>query len=133
MSGLGLKREKNADKFPGYDVSITDFILSGLTVGSVNYDFGSVGYFTFGVSCSDQSKGGGKGLPGPISFDIRDVSIPELIEKNNQGNIFAADILSGQTGNTGLVDVNRERVPEPSTFFLLGFGLFGLMVVRRML
>jgi hypothetical protein len=115
----------------GYGVSESDFILSGLTVGSVNYDFGSVGYFTFGFFFSNQGTGGGKGMTGPLSFDIIDVSISELIGKNNQGNIFAADIISGQTGNTGLVDVNREKVPEPTTFFLLGLGLFGLTVVRR--
>jgi hypothetical protein len=117
----------------GYGVSKTDFILSGLTVGSVNYDFGSVGYFTFGVFLSDQCKGGGNGMPGPLSFNIINVSILELIGENNQGNIFAADILSGQTGNTGLVDVSQKKVPEPGTLLFLGLGLFALTFMRRLL
>jgi hypothetical protein len=58
------------------------------------------------------------------------------ITTNALGQFFAADILSGTTGNTGAIDVSTvstSSVPEPSTWamMILGFVGVGFMAYRR--
>jgi hypothetical protein len=43
---------------------------------------------------------------------------------NSSGNMFVADVFSGQTGNTGPVDVTAVPVPGP----IVGAGLSGLVM-----
>jgi len=86
------------------------------------------GDFYYGVFFTGQGYGGGKGILGPIEFTVTGagVTLDWLTAENNKGQFFVADIISGVSGLTGLVDVSSPPIPEPATMFLLGSGLIGL-------
>jgi len=59
------------------------------------------------------------------------------LEQNAALQFFAADIISGTTGNTGAVDASQAlpptSVPEPETYAMLlaGLGMMGFVTRRR--
>jgi hypothetical protein len=86
--------------------------------GSFNGD--GTGNFSFGISCSTCGNGSLAPLASNLVFSIANATIADVTVANDAGNIFVADIFSGQTGNTGPVDA----VPGPA----LGAGLPGRVV-----
>lgn len=115
--------------FNGTDVAYGDITGSGLTVNSALIHADGTGDWSFGVVFTGQGTGGSNALLGPLQFTVANATIAELIVGNGS-NIFAADILSGQTGNTGMVDVTSQ-VPIPAAAWLLGSGLIGLVALKR--
>jgi len=106
----------------GFGVALVDISGSGLTatggtIGGIHAD--GTGYWDFGVFITIQEKGGTDRRHGPIVFTVANATIADLTHPNN-GYIFAADMISGQTGNTGMVDVS---VPEPGILILLGIAM----------
>ena len=100
------------------------------------FDGDGGGDFYYGVYFPSQASGGGAAIPGPIQFTVANATIadftsPAQVALNGKGQIFVADIISGQTGYTGLVDVSAAPVPIPAAAWLLGSGLLGLVAVRR--
>jgi hypothetical protein len=86
--------------------------------GTLNGD--GTGAFSFGISCTTCGNGN-LGITSSLDFTIASATIADLTAPNNLGNIFVADVFSGQTGNTGPVDVH---VPGP----IVGAGLPGLVL-----
>jgi hypothetical protein len=85
--------------------------------GAFNGD--GTGPFSFGISCTTCGNGN-LGITSNVDFTIANATIAE-VTAGNPLNIFVADVFSGQTGNTGPVDVS---VPGP----LAGAGLPGLIM-----
>src|SRR5262245_32441477 len=86
--------------------------------GAFNGD--GTGSFSFGISCATCGNGN-LGITSNVDFTIANATIADVTAPNNLLNIFVADVFSGQTGNTGPVDVS---VPGP----LAGAGLPGLVM-----
>jgi hypothetical protein len=78
------------------------------------------GAFSFGISCTTCGNGN-LGITSNLDFTIANATIADVTAPNANLNIFVADVFSGQTGNTGPVDV---AVPGP----LAGAGLPGLVL-----
>jgi hypothetical protein len=102
------------------------------------------GDFTGGINCAHGNQNGKSGCAGSnqwvgdLIFDVSRAGGLSLDDfgVNGSGFLFATDILSGTTGNTGLVaaDGGNNGVPEPGTLAMLGSGLLGLgVMVRRKL
>ena len=110
--------------------SIPDATGSTQTAGTYHMD--GTGDFEYGVLVTAQ---GGPGvISGPLSFTISGSGLSlSSIQLNANNNYFAVDILSGTTGNTGLVDSSMAPVPEPETYGMLlaGLGLMGFIARRR--
>ena len=90
--------------------------------GTLNGD--GTGAFSFGISCATCGNGN-LGITSSLDFTIASATIADVTAPNNLGNIFVADVFSGQTGNTGPVDASTPRaVPGP----IVGAGLPGLVL-----
>lgn len=99
------------------------------------------GSFTNGIDCDKGNSNNKSGCAGSnpwvgdLTFDVTrgsGLSIGDF-GVNGSGYVFASDILSGTTGNTGLVaaDGNHGGVPEPGTLAMLGTGVLGFAGVLR--
>ena len=102
------------------------------------YHENGTGDFEYGVVWGGGS-GGGNADPNPVlSFTITGTGLTlASLEQNAAGQFFAADIISGTTGNTGAVDASQAlpptSIPEPETYALMlaGLGLMGFVARRR--
>jgi hypothetical protein len=105
----------------------TGFAVSSSTT---NPSFGTFGY---GITCSGCGRGASNPLPGPLMVDVSRISglTPSDFIANSDGFFFAADILSGTTGNTGAIAAIASPVPEPSFYGALAFGLIGALIVLK--
>ena len=97
------------------------------------------GVFSNGIDCTNGNSNKKKGCDGSntwvgtLQFEVSRASgltLSDFVE-NKKNNLFAVDILSGTTGNTGLVAANLSSVPELQTLALLGTGVLGIAGVLR--
>ena len=107
------------------DISVVQTFAGDTLVaqtGAFNGD--GTGNFNFGITCTTCGMGN-IGISSNLDFTIASATIADVTAPNNLGNIFVADVFSGQTGNTGPVDVTGV-VPIPGP--IVGAGLPGLVV-----
>ena len=115
------------------DISVTQ-TFAGQTLapqtGAFNGD--GTGNFIFGIACTSCGNGN-LGITSNIVFSIANATIADVTGANNLGNIFVADVFSGQTGNTGPVDVSGtpSQIPLPPAALLFGTALVGMTVLGR--
>ena len=115
------------------DISVTQ-TFAGQTLapqtGAFNGD--GTGNFIFGIACTSCGNGN-LGITSNIIFSIANATIADVTGANNLGNIFVADVFSGQTGNTGPVDVSGtpSQIPLPPAALLFGTALVGMAVLGR--
>src|SRR5438105_4393428 len=104
-----------------------------------SYSQDGTGTFEYGVAVNGQ--GGGQPVPPPLHFDITAAGLTlASLEQNANGNFFAADIISGQNGNSGNVDASvlctvncgDITVPEPGSLALLAIGMLAVAGSRRL-
>jgi len=128
--------------FNGTGVAVGDITninqnFTGFTLSAVSGTFHAdgTGDWSFGITSNHGNGGSPPQYAGPISFTVLNSTIADFTVPNNGGNLFAADILSGQTGNTGMVDVTPGAgVPDGgATVMLLGAALGALGMARRFL
>lgn len=123
--------------FNGDGVDLADFEDPNglLTFGAPGFYQNQLGSFEYGAYFTNQRNGGPPNSePGPIIFQINNALVADLnkpTEDGTMGNIFLLDIWSSQTGNTGIADVNAQKVPEPSLIMLLGLGLGAVGLISR--
>lgn len=102
------------------DISVVQtFAGQTLQANTGTFNGDGTGPFSFGISCTTCGNGA-LGISSNLDFTIASATIAD-VTAGNPLNIFVADVFSGQTGNTGPVDVS---VPGP----LAGAGLPGLVM-----
>jgi hypothetical protein len=141
-NAVGWAKTGSAD-FQEFKFNATGVVLGDITVtqtfagqtlapqtGTFNGD--GTGDFTFGIACTTCGNGN-LGITSNIQFLVANALIAELTAANANGNIFVADVFSGQTGNTGPVDVSGtpSQVPLPPAALLFGTALVGMTVLGR--
>jgi len=115
-------------KFNANGVVVGDITVNQTFAGQTlapqtgNFNGDGTGDFSFGIACTTCGNGN-LGITSNISFTIANATIADVTGLNNLGNIFVADVFSGQTGNTGPVDAHAVAVPGP----IVGAGLPGLV------
>src|SRR5262245_43277819 len=129
--------DDQAFKFNAVDVVTGDITITSPPTPTLQAQTGAfngdgTGEFDFGIACPSCKNGGAGAFAGPIAFTVANATIADLTVPNNFGNVFVADILSGQTGRTGPVDATRP-IPEPGPALLFGIGsvLAGAAIRRR--
>ena len=114
------------------DISVVQtFAGQTLQANTGTFNGDGTGPFSFGISCTTCGNGA-LGISSNLDFTIAMATIAELTA-GNPTNIFVADIFSGQTGNTGPVDVSGtpSQVPLPPAALLFGTALAGLSLLGR--
>jgi hypothetical protein len=113
-------------------------LTSGFARGPNNDKADGAGTFDYSVDCSVAlggcGKGGSKPNPGPLDFDVLLAGLTSAdFTIDDKDLFFASDIISGTTGNTGVVgaDGKKPPIPEPGTLAVFAAGLLGYAVVRR--
>ncbi len=102
------------------DISVTQtFAGQNLQANTGTFNGDGTGPFSFGISCTTCGNGA-LGITSNLVFSVANATIAD-VTAGNPLNIFVADVFSGQTRNTGPVDVS---VPGP----LAGAGLPGLIM-----
>ena len=114
-------------KFNGTGVAVGDISVAQTFAGNTlqastgTFNGDGTGPFSFGISCTTCGNGA-LGIASNLDFTIANATIADVTALNPI-NIFVADVFSGQTGNTGPVDVS-VGVPGP----IAGAGLPGLIL-----
>jgi len=110
------------------DISITQNATynkgNHLVAQTGDFHADGTGSWNWGITGEGQKNGLNGGFNTDIMFSVAGATIDTFIVSTgaNGGWLFAADIYSGQTGNTGLVDVSVP-VPEPGILILLGIAM----------
>ena len=90
------------------DISVVQtFAGQTLQANTGTFNGDGTGPFSFGISCTTCGNGA-LGITSNLDFTIANATIAD-VTAGNPLNIFVADVFSGQTGNTGPVDVLRAR------------------------
>jgi hypothetical protein len=112
------------------DISVTQtFASNNLQANTGTFNGDGTGTFAFGISCTTCGNGN-LGITSNVVFSVANATIADFLAENDKNVIFVADVFSGQTGNTGPVDVS-PAVPEPSTLVLYGLGLTMLLMGQK--
>ena len=126
----------------GFDLDLTSIMISSALAsppwttngsGTVNGAFSSGAFAMDGAGKYDYAMdiaGNGPSSISSLTFTIMGASLTDIVGSSP----FAADIISGTTGNTGVVDFSLSGgstrggspVPEPSTWAMLLLGFAGL-------
>jgi hypothetical protein len=103
--------------------------------GTTPFHMDGGGDFFYGITYTGQKTGGGSAIEGPIVFDVTgsSVTLAWLTAANADNQIFVADVISGVSGLTGIIDVSKEGVPvpEPGILILLGIAMTAVGVGTR--